>query len=166
MTKTWLTCLFLSAASLVGSQASAQSISKMDVIMVEGDWELRSAKNDFTDETACVIVKKDDFSVQLASNEFSVSMRGKGGVGSFYYRIDEGEPSSTILPDDNNYIDFNNADTDLFSPEKGTFDRIIQGKRLRLQVLTVLDTVEYFDFNLAGISTLYVRMSEECKKVE
>jgi hypothetical protein len=139
------------------SLANAGSISDMKLLGTKGQWELRIEKDGFSDQKNCVIVNRANKWLQVSPGVIYIGYSGRGGIAGFEYRIDNNPSSGMQLPSE--------TDQKIGTAQiKGeAFPKILHGKRLRIQALTVLDTLENDDYNLEGLSSLYLQMKAACK---
>ena len=124
---------------------------------IVSDWQLNIGKDGFNDKKTCVISPLGKPHVQLNIGSFYITYRGRGGVSSYKYRIDDQPPSQTILATD---IEKRIGTVHLYG--SGFIDRLMRASRFRTSTFTVLSNFIEEDFDLAGLSNLYMKMRNEC----
>jgi len=150
--------IFLSASILIGACCTplfAQSLGKAPVIFKKGDWSIRQSSDSMTDKKSCVALYKDRFDVQISANSFSISFRGKGGVKFITYRLDENQPINRLPTE----IE---KDLSVLFFEGSEFQKVISAKRIRVQILSVLDRIIDEDIDLKDVEEL-IPIITECK---
>jgi len=123
-------------------------------ISVVGDWTVYQDKDSMTDAVSCVATYKGRAQVQATTTSLAFSFRGRGGVSSYKYRIDEAPPSDLVLATDIQ----KQLDSIIF--ESDTFASIMAAKRFRLQVLTILSSVADEDISLASLPQAVATMKK------
>ena len=83
-----LLCLTLSSLNAV-----AGNLKDAPVIFKEGNWSVRRTTDLMSDKGVCVGLYKDGFYTQVTPDMFSISLRGRGGVRGYTYRIDNAAPT-------------------------------------------------------------------------
>jgi hypothetical protein len=135
--------------------AQAGAIADMKVIAKSDSWELRQEQDSFSGKAECVIVEIGNYDVQISKGFLFIVYKGRGGVRSYRYRIDDGQPSKTILPSE---VEQQIATVVL---KDRAFLNILNAKRLRVQTETYFD-VKQEDINLSGLRDLYSKMLVSC----
>jgi hypothetical protein len=92
---------------------------------------------------------KDRFDVQLTKNDLFISLRGRGGVKSVMLRFDD-EPARQLrlaseMEQKIEVVDIQGDD----------FEKLLGSKRLRVRILTVLDTLVDEDLSLNGLEAAH-----------
>jgi hypothetical protein len=140
------------------SGLSAETVNEMEVVAEDRNWQLRTSRDDFSDKISCVITNKKNKWVQVSPDHFYIAYRGRGGIKGHEYRIDNTASSGMQLPSDMD------EKLGIVSYSGGTLGKILRAKRLRVQALTVLNTLENDDINLEGLVKLYIKMKSSCSE--
>ena len=90
-----------------------------------GDWAIYRDVDAMTDNVSCLGTYHDNPAIQLTSDSLAISLKGRGGVQGYLYRLDHNPPTQLQLPTD--------AEKELEAVvfEGGIFNSIIQSKRIR-----------------------------------
>lgn len=151
-----VTSLVLMVAPQSARPAQA-SLAQAETVFLAGDWSVRRDIDPMTDEPSCTALYQDRFDVQLTSNAFFVSLRGRGGVRGYQLRFND-EPSKALqLATDNE------GQISVVMIKGRNFSKLIGSQRIRIQIITVLSSMINEDFNLEGINEVigFLR-SPEC----
>jgi hypothetical protein len=132
---------------LLATAASASGFGTL--LEKKGDWTIYRDKDAMTDKVSCVAIYKGDGQFQLADDSFAIDMRGRGGVESYQYRIDDQPPTDLQLA-----TDIEQQVGVVLIKDPG-LSSILAGKRLRIQVLTLLSSEPTFDINLSDVSAAH-----------
>lgn len=142
---------------LFGADFSAgQGLGK--VIASDGVWELRQSKDNFTDKITCLIAATNNDNVEVSPGNFYLSLRGRGGLKAYKYRLDDSPPTELALPTELEQR------TSILIFKGQVFSRILKANRLRVQTLTMLSGSQNDDIDLTGLAGLYSQMSKACPK--
>lgn len=121
------------------------------------NWDVRVNSNPMTDKKICTAVPRDNPQVQGSANMLAISFRGKGGVKGYEYRLDDHPVSpmktATSLERDMSVIIFEGND----------FEQILNSKRLRIQVVPVLQGLHFEDVNTNGFRASIQYIRDYCK---
>ena len=124
----------------------------------DSGWELRITRDNFTDQTNCVISPKGRPWVQVNVGNLYISYAGRGGVDGFTLRVDDNPPGQMQLPTP---IDKQIGAVHLSGDQ---FFDAMAGNRLRVQTLTVLRELKDEDLDLGPVKRLYKKMGPECER--
>jgi hypothetical protein len=122
------------------SGAQGQGLGKK--VGQQGGWTIYRSQDAMTDQISCVATYKKDLSVQLSTDNLGFNLNGKGGVSGYTYRLDDTPATEMLLP---SKIE-GQAGVVILGKEK--FSQVMQAKRLRMQVLTVLSSMVNYDIDL------------------
>lgn len=134
---------FLSVLSILAftiTSASGQGLGTK--IAKQGNWTIFRSQDAMTDEISCVAIFKNDPSVQLTLTSLGFNLNGKGGVSGFTDRVDDNPPSEMQLP---SHVE---EQAGVIVIKDAAYSQIMQAKRFRIQVLTVLPSNVNFDVDL------------------
>jgi hypothetical protein len=135
--------VFLGALSVMDvSSAAAAGLGK--VVTKLGDWTIYREQDAMTDAVSCVATYKATLQIQLTVDSLAVSLRGRGGVSSYRYRLDNNPPGELHLAND---IE---KETSAIVIDGDNFTGIIAAQRIRIEFLTILDTIVDEDIDLHG----------------
>jgi hypothetical protein len=151
------TCVAVIVALAMAITVTAgATLGDLKIVAKEKTWELRHGKDAFSDKPSCVIIVATKPYIQITSTSFSVNYRGRGGVSSYKVRVDDEPEGTTSLPHD-------------FEKELGTlfwqgeaFQAVMKAKRIRIQVLSVLNNIITDDIDMKGADRLLARLRELC----
>lgn len=109
-----------------------------------GPWSIYRSVDAMTDKVSCTAVHADGFNVQYGQGVLIIAMRGRGGIASYRYRVDDGAatPANIVSIRDSvasNYL--------AFGP--GKIPLPADAKRLRIEIFTVTRDVKNFDIDLS-----------------
>lgn len=140
------------------SNALAGNLKDAPVIFKEGDCSVRRTTDMMSDKKVCVGLYKDGFYTQVTGDIFSVSLRGRGGVRGYTYRIDDAAPTKMKPANDTE------KKASAMYLEGDDFRQLLSSKRFRLQVVTMLSSIVEEDIDLTGLPRIYgVLTGVECK---
>lgn len=120
-----------------------------------GNWIVRTEVDPMTDEKTCVAFYKPNKYVQAGRDTLYVSYKGRGGLKSYVTRFDDQPADKMALPNDAE------KSMDLIVL-KEAFDKAYSGARLRVQTLTILDTLVNEDIDLTGLRGAVDKMRADC----
>jgi hypothetical protein len=147
--------VFAAAAMVMCGTASAQGLGAP--LQTIGGWTVHRSTDPMTDEPSCVATFGERGRVQLTHDSFAVSYRGRGGLSSYRIRLDDDPPWDLRLA---TRID---RDISAFVLEGRDFERIISARRIRIQTLTILNSVVDDDVDLSAVQeVLAVLRSAQC----
>jgi hypothetical protein len=122
-----------------------------------GEWTVNRSTDPMTDEPSCVATFGEGARVQLTEDSFAISYRGRGGVSSYRIRLNEDPPWELRLA---TRIE---RDISAFVIDGRDFERIIGANRVRVQTLTILNSVVNDDVDLSRVpEVLAVLRGPEC----
>ena len=120
-------------------------------------WRILQTKNLMTDKVSCFAIHTQYPNVQFSPPAIYIDMSRRGGLKGYTYRVDDLSPSQFAIATGVQV----RLNTLVFG--EGNLPRVNQNKRLRVQVLTVLDTVSDFDLNMSSAEAAQLIMaSEKC----
>lgn len=112
-----------------------------------GAWRVILTKDAMTDKSSCFAIYEKQTNIQLSGPGLYISARGKGGIRTYQYRIDDLPGSRLIgaggLERDTSLLSFKRADTGAAN--------VFGSKRLRIQIFTVLDSILEYDIDMADV---------------
>lgn len=143
------------AAALLAAPASADLKLSGEPV---GDWYIYSEADAMTDELSCVAYYKDGKFIQLTDDSLAVAYRGRGGIKGYQLRFDEGAPTSMQLPSRSE------ERIGALILRGKTFDQVLAANRLRVQGVTVLNSIENDDIDLTDANAAIGQMQTmSCK---
>lgn len=111
-----------------------------------------------TDKTICIGLYKDREDIQLSEDHLWINLRGRGGVSLVTLRFDDNPAKLPRLASD---MEQRVSAVKISGSE---FQELLQSRRLRAQVLTILDTIVEEDIDLTGLNEAFaVIQSPQCK---
>lgn len=136
--------------------ASAASVSDAKVVFKNDNWSVRRTLDPMTDKPSCVGIYRNRFDVQLAQRDFFITMRGKGGVSAYTLRFDD-EPAQPLrLAQD---IEKRIGAVNL---EYSEFDKLLNSKRLRIRISTLIRGIVDEDISLIGLREAHTFLVGKC----
>ena len=145
--------LFVSAFAAAHTVAAA-GLANEPVVFRSGKWEVRRGQDAMTDQISCTGIHSSGPRVQLSDRGFYVGIQG--GVRGVTVRYDNDPPQqmrlATEMEKKVRAVIFDGAD----------FDRVQNAKRVRIQVMTVLDQVAESDIDLTGIDQALQNIRSGC----
>lgn len=136
--------------ALVGSNSVAQGLGQR--VRTLGQWTVYRSVNSMTDQVTCVATANDG-SVQVTVDTFSIGYRGRGGVSSYRYRLDDGPATELHLASG---IE---RDIGAFIIRGDEFQNILKANRIRVEALTILRGLANDDIDLTGLHSIYPTLS-------
>lgn len=135
--------VFLFLIAFVPSLAFA-GLDSDPVVFKSGGWSIHRSIDTMTDETTCTGVYKNDYSIQLNANALYIQVRG--GVKGYRLRFGEQPSEELQLPKEME------EQMGVIMIQDDDFTKLLASNRLRVQVMTVLDSIRNYDIDLAGIT--------------
>lgn len=129
-------CLFLVLGTIT-VLANAKEVFR------KGNWAVQSNVDPMTDRQWCFAVYLKKNSIQASKDNFYISMKGRGGVESYQVRIDD-HAAAGVMPAMDDERDLSLVKLAYYFPE------IYEGKRLRIQIRTILNDIVTEDIDLNG----------------
>lgn len=113
----------------------------------DGKWEVIRDVDSFTDEVSCTVAYVEDNGIQAAGDELYVTV--KGGIRGYQMRQDD-KPAGgmRIATDIEKRID-------ALVISEPWFEKIFEGDRLRIQVITWTNGLVNIDLNTANLQGAY-----------
>lgn len=118
-------------------------------------WTVNEKNDAMTDRKSCTALYKGGWTYQGTEKTLYISLRGRGGVKSYSVRIDDSPPNNLQLASE---MEKKLSAIDL-APY---FPQLLEAKRLRVQVLTILDSVLVEDIDLNGFKDAIEKV-KNCK---
>ncbi len=116
-------------------------------------WIVYRNSNAMTDKVYCLAVLKDRPYISARSHSFTVDASTRGGVRNYTIRIDDYPAMPMQFP---NHIE-REVNAVIF---KNEFNLLLNANRLRVQILTILNSVIDEDIDLTGFSQSIEYMRE------
>lgn len=144
---------FLAINSVTTAEAQ-RTPSPAQIIARSGDWQLTRSRSGFDDRVSCQVTNSRNRWVSYDPEGLMIIYRGRGGIQGARYRVNDGPASEMILP--------TRAEQEVgFITFRGIHSvTILQGTRLRVQGLTLLQGLAEDDINLRGLRDLANRLTE------
>lgn len=148
--------IIMGALILLLAQASNATMYKLsDKVEEFGKWQILKTIDPMTDKASCMGVYDKNSDIQISKYMFLISMNRKGGVKYITNRIDEGDvkvSEATQTERLNDYVVF----------EDEAFYPLLESKRFRVKIDTVLNKEVMFDFDMEGFKKAvdYLRQPE------
>ncbi len=98
-----------------------------------------------TDKPSCTGLFRNRYDIQLNENAFFLSLKGRGGVDVYTLRFDDEPPLEMRGASD---IEKSMGTMVLSGAD---FNKLLDAKRLRVRVSTILDSIVEEDINLTGL---------------
>jgi len=128
---------------------NAGSLGDAPVIAKVGAWSVHRDTDSFTDKVTCTAIYKQDYSVQMSASEMYISERGRGGVQAITLRFDDDPPERMQLASDVE------KDVSAIAIKDADFERLLTARRLRYQILRVVNGMDEGDLNLTGFAAAH-----------
>lgn len=120
-----------------------------------GAWAVDVGVNSMNDKKTCTAIPKGNWKIQGTDKTLYVNMKGRGGVKYYKVRIDDNPASALQMATE--------GERDLSALNLGYyFEDIYNGKRLRLQIGTVLGDLVAEDIDLTGFKESVDFIRENC----
>jgi hypothetical protein len=144
--------------ALPSINAFAGNLKDAPVIFKEGNCSVRRTTDLMSDKAVCVGLYKDGFYTQVTEDMFTISLRGRGGIRGYTYRIDDAAPTKMKPANDTE------KKASAMYLEGDEFRHLLSSKRFRLQVVTMLSSIVEEDIDLTGLPRIYeVLTGVECR---
>lgn len=151
--KSRLVCYDKQHASTKGPATSEKKVGKVrGKQFTSHNWTVVESIDPMTDKKRCTAIYKNDWNVQANDHDFMIPMRRRGGVDYYTVRFnddpaDELQNASSLEKD---------VSAVVLTP---SFDRAYSGKRLRVQIHTLVAGTVLEDIDLSGFkdSIDYIR---------
>lgn len=114
------------------------------VVFTANHWKVMQSIDAMTDKKSCTAIYKDSWTIQGEDKSFYISMKGRGGLKAYKFRVGDSEPTEMRLATDMEQ----KVSTVIFDSD---FPAIYDAKRLRVQVVTHLSSVVNEDIDLNGL---------------
>jgi hypothetical protein len=115
-------------------------------------WSVHQQLDAMTDKKRCTAIYNNAWKVQGSANSLYISFKGRGGVKGYKIRVDD-------LPADELQLATDSEKSISAVDLEPKFERVYNAKRVRLEVVTILDSVLSEDIDLNGFreSVDYIR---------
>jgi hypothetical protein len=140
--------------AIVGTCALGANLGDAPIVFRSGEWSVLRTLDQMTDQTNCTGIYKKDYAVQLTDDELFVKVRG--GVKGVTLRFGD-QPAEKLRLATKSERSLSSV-----SIEGGDFTKLLGSTRLRMQVLTVLDTVAEVDIDLTGVPAAVENIRSGC----
>jgi hypothetical protein len=132
--------------ALLGSALEMATGEERDaVIATVGKWSIHLSVDSMTDAKTCTGLYEGKYAVQLNEGKLYVNLRGRGGVSSIVLRFDN-EPARPLR-----LATEMEQKLQIATIEGEDFKKLLESTRLRVRVLTVLDTIVDVDILLGNL---------------
>ncbi len=118
------------------------------------NWTAHRNVDSMTDRVTCVAYYRGNTKIQLTADSLAISYSGRGGVSMGQWRIDDNAPLQRLATDVEKQIG-------AFFWEGSELARVLAGKRLRVQMFTILSTIEQDDLDLTGVVEVWQALREQ-----
>jgi hypothetical protein len=146
--------VLLAMAALVVPVAYGQGFKDAKKTLQAGNWAVLRDKDPMTDKISCTGIYKGDYAVQLSDEALYV--RVQGGIEAVTLRFNDEAPRPMRLAQEMEKkiraVIFSGTD----------YMDVIQAKRLRYQVMTLVSGVKQGDLDLTGIDQAYLHIKNGC----
>lgn len=133
-------------------------LGNQPVVFKSNGWSVVRGKDAMTDKPTCTGLYKSRFDIQVGAEKFYITLRGRGGVSSYMLRFNDESPLELRLASD---LEKNGS---TIIVEDADFKKLLSSKRLRVRILTVLDSLIDEDINLTGLENMHkFLIGPECK---
>ncbi|MBV6321951.1 hypothetical protein [Duganella violaceipulchra] len=155
--KARLACYDTGAATEKPSTSNKAATPTAKTAFRSGFWTVDQSINAMTDKKSCVALYKGDWNIQGGLRYFFISMRGRGGVKYYTVRIND-EPAQGQQRATESESDLGSL---ILEPY---FDQLYDGKRLRVQIGTIIGGMLGEDIDLKGFRESVDFIRENCPK--
>lgn len=154
--KKLIQCLFVLVACVLLQPiyVRATSLSDAPTVFRAGNWSVLRAMDPMTDKVSCTGIYKDQYGIQLTSDTLYVSIRG--GISSIRLRFDDEPVQNLRLATEME------KKVDAISISGADFSKLMDSRRLRVEVLTLVRGVINEDLDLAGIREARTNIEQGC----
>jgi hypothetical protein len=119
-------------------------------------WVVDEEINAMTDKKQCTALYKNSWTIQGTDRDLYISLKGRGGVRAYTLRFDDEPADSLQLARD--------MEKEISAVMIGSdFDRAYSGKRLRVQVQTILNSIILEDIDLNGFKEAVDYIRSNCQ---
>jgi hypothetical protein len=119
-------------------------------------WAVDESINAMTDKKQCTALYKNSWTIQGTERELFISMKGRGGVQAYTLRFNDEPADSFQIARD--------VEREISSVMVGSdFDRAYSGKRLRVQIHTLLNSLILEDIDLNGFKEAIDYIRANCQ---
>jgi hypothetical protein len=117
------------------------------------NWKINKLVDSMSDAVTCIAYYRDNKAIQLTAGSLAISYRGRGGVSMGTWRIDDNAPLQRLATDTEKSVG-------AFFWEGSELARVLSGSRLRVQMFTILSTIQQDDLDTTGIATVWQALRE------
>ena len=149
-----LACVLLCLSAV--STSYGAGLATEPTVFTSGEWSVRRGKDSMTDKPSCTGLFRNRYDIQLNEKAFFLSLKGRGGVDVYTLRFDDEPPLEMRGASD---IEKSMGTMVLSGAD---FNKLLDAKRLRVRVSTILDSIVEEDINLTGLKEAeqYIASSE------
>jgi hypothetical protein len=140
-------CLAFSLAGLAAAESKT--------VFSEGVWYVSKHQDPMTDKTICLAIFKDSRYVFASQGTLNIMVSGRGGVKAYEFRVDD-QPAERLRGASG--LERTAGSVML----RNDIDKIVNAQRVRVQIITVLDTIVFEDINLSGFKAAINFIQSEC----
>jgi hypothetical protein len=124
-----------------------------------GKWVVFGEADPMTDKMSCIAYYGGEKFVQLTNNSFAMGYGGRGGLKGYTIRFDNDPPLPMALP---TRIE-ERIGAFVIDTKDPRFARLVAAKRVRIQALTVLNSIVNDDVDLTDLQAVRGRLiGPEC----
>ncbi|TXH66746.1 MAG: hypothetical protein E6Q83_19780 [Thiothrix sp.] len=140
---------------LLTSTSNATMYRLSDKVEEFGKWQILKTVDPMTDKASCMGIYDKNLDIQIDKYSFLISMNKKGGVKYITNRIDEGDVKINEATQTERLNDYAVFEDEAFYP-------LLESKRFRVKIDTVLKKEVMFDFDMDGFKKAvdYLRQPE------
>jgi hypothetical protein len=142
------------AALTLSAHTFAESLADAQEVFVSGNWRVLRSIDAMTDQPSCTGIYKNDYGIQLS--ESTMYIRTKTRYSSYQLRFDDLPANEVRLA---HGVDARDRSLPLVKDE---FSALIAASRLRVEVLTILGDLEYYDLDIRGVSQVLDSIKAGC----
>lgn len=161
------------------------------IVFKSGNWAVKRTLDAMTDVVTCIALYKSRYQIQLSGESLYIDMRNRGHIKGYRFRIDNNPASEMKFPSVDREIKANNLLAQAISqgPEaaarqraandaeaqlsiqlveltasSGDLTKILEAKRLRVEILPVLGRTLIEDIDLNGVKKAHTFITgDECQ---
>lgn len=135
--------------------ASAPVAKREGIVFKSGAWQVIKKIDPMTDKATCTSLYRGEWKIQGAADSMYVSYQGRGGIKAYTLRVDEDPADKMRLASD--------TEKKLrFADLQHSFARIYNSTRVRLQTITVLDSILTDDIDMQGFKAATDYVQQNC----
>lgn len=148
---------FIAALGVIFSSPAAAKLEPIGT--PTGKWFIYGEADPMTDKMSCIAYYGGEKFVQLTANSLAVGYGGRGGIKGYTIRFDNDQALAMELP---TKIE-ERIGAFIIDTKDPRYSRLLTAKRIRIQALTVLNSLVNDDVDLTEFSTVLARLKgSEC----